>query len=230
MPRLTNICVFLACVLMLYSATYLSNPVPRRRAQPSVDPGEVPAATDDEIARVRRQLDEAQRREERARELLRATQEQASRTGPAPVVPVAVPAVVPSGPSERPAAAARQVNAGIVLDGTLEAALGLAAPRGPGFLMLTFSNSALKDHLYNFVAHAKEVAAALVRVSPNPNPNPNPARAAARYLAALNSLGVLGVNLADVVHAPDERQARGDQHRDRHSPEALEHLQASYDV
>ena len=159
MPRLTNICVFLACGLMLYSATYLSNPVPRRRAQPSVQPGEAPAATDDEIARVRRQLDEAQRREERTRELLRATQEQASRTGPAPV---AVPAAVDSGPSERPAAAARQVNAGIVLDGTLESALKLAAPTGPGFLMLTFSNSALKEHLYNFVAHAKGVAAAHV--------------------------------------------------------------------
>ena len=159
MPRLTNICVFLACGLMLYSATYLSNPVPRRRAQASVQPGEAPAATDDEIARVRRQLDEAQRREERARELLRATQEQASRTGPAPV---AVPAAVDSGPSERPAAAARQVNAGIVLDGTLESALKLAAPTGPGFLMLTFSNSALKEHLYNFVAHAKGVAAAHV--------------------------------------------------------------------
>ena len=159
MPRLTNICVFLACGLMLYSATYLSNPSPRRQAQPSVQPGEAPAASDGELARVRQQLDEAQRREERTRELLRVTREQASRTGPAPVVPVAVPAAVPSGPSERPAAAARQVNAGIVLDGTLEAALGLAAPRGPGFLMLTFSNSALKDHLYNFVAHAKEVAA-----------------------------------------------------------------------
>ena len=159
MPRLTNICVFLACGLMLYSATYLSNPVPRRRAQASVQPGEAPAATDDEIARVRRQLDEAQRREERARELLRATQEQASRTGPAPV---AAPAAVDSGPSERPAAAARQVNAGILLDGSLESALKLAAPTGPGFLMLTFSNSALKEHLYNFVAHAKGVAAAHV--------------------------------------------------------------------
>ena len=43
MPRLTNICVFLACGLMLYSATYLSNPSPRRQAQPSVQPGEAPA-------------------------------------------------------------------------------------------------------------------------------------------------------------------------------------------
>lgn len=152
MPRLTNICVFLACGLMLYSATYLSNPSPRRQAQPSVQPGEAPAASDGELARVRQQLDEAQRREERTRELLRVTQEQASRTGTAPVA-APVPAAV------TPAAAARQVNAGIVLDGTLDAALKLAAPTGPGFLMLTFSNSALKDHLYNFVAHAKEVAA-----------------------------------------------------------------------
>ena len=154
MPRLTNICVFLACGLMLYSATYLSNPSPRRQAQPSVQPGEAPApsASDGELARVRQQLDEAQRREERTRELLRVTQEQASRTGTAPVA-VPVPAAV------TPAAAARQVNAGIVLDGTLDAALKLAAPTGPGFLMLTFSNAALKEHLYNFVAHAKEVAA-----------------------------------------------------------------------
>jgi hypothetical protein len=156
MPRLTNICVFLACGLMLYSATYLSNPSPRRQAQPSVQPGEAPAASDGELARVRQQLDEAQRREERTRELLRVTQEQASRTGTAPVAaamaaPVAAAAVTST--------AARQVNAGIVLDGTLDASLKLAAPTGPGFLMLTFSNSALKDHLYNFVAHAKEVAA-----------------------------------------------------------------------
>ena len=51
------------------------------------------------------------------------------------------------------------VRRGIALDGSLEAALKLAEPTGPGFLMLTFSNAALKEHLYNFVAHAKEVAA-----------------------------------------------------------------------
>ena len=165
MPRLTNICVFLACALMLYSATYLSNPSPRRQAQPSVQPGEAPApsASDGELARVRQQLDEAQRREERTRELLRVTRAQASRTVAAPV-PAAAAAPVPAAAavavtSETPAAAARQVNAGIALDGSLEAALKLAAPTGPGFLMLTFSNAALKEHLYNFVAHAKEVAA-----------------------------------------------------------------------
>lgn len=187
MPRLTNICVFLACALMLYSATYLSNPSPRRQAQPSVQPGEAPApsASDGELVRVRQQLDEAQRREERTRELLRVTREQASRTGAAPVaapvpaaaaapVPAAAAVAVTSGPSETPAAAARQVNAGIVLDGSLEAALKLAAPTGPGFLMLTFSNAALKEHLYNFVAHAKEVAAP--HPSPSPRFSPSPRR------------------------------------------------------
>ena len=53
-------------------------------------------------------------------------------------------------------------------------------------------------------------------------PRPRPPRT--RYRAALEAVGVLGVDVAEVVHAPDERQARGDQHRDRYSPESFEHL------
>ena len=169
MPRLTNICVFLACGLMLYSATFLSSPSRevRRQAPPwSADTGlHEQTANDGELAQVKQQLDEAQRREEQEGELLRVTQEQA--TGQPQSWPSGGAAPVASGAAETPAAMASQLQS--TLDGTLDAALKLAAPRGPGFLMLTFSNAALKEHLFNFVAHAKGVPSSTLRPPPPPS-------------------------------------------------------------
>lgn len=43
------------------------------------------------------------------------------------------------------------------LDGSLDAALRRACPGGPSFVVVSFANSALADHLRNFVAHIEAV-------------------------------------------------------------------------
>jgi len=64
----------------------------------------------------------------------------------------------PPPPPQQQALASK--TAASTLDGSLDAALKLAAPGGPGFLLVTFSNAALKDHLLNFVAHLRDAGAA----------------------------------------------------------------------
>jgi len=68
--------------------------------------------------------------------------------------------VNPAAPVAR--AASPTPAGGAALDGSLEAALRAAVPAGPGFVMLSFANSALNDHLINFVSFAKRASAPFV--------------------------------------------------------------------
>ena len=77
-----------------------------------------------------------------------------SATAP-PVATAADPAAI-----AQDAAAARPQNLRLVLDGTVEAALKLAAPEGkPRFVLATFGNLGVRDQLANFVAYCSRVGA-----------------------------------------------------------------------
>jgi hypothetical protein len=59
-----------------------------------------------------------------------------------------------------PIEASPPARTGLVLDGSLEAALRYAVPPGkPKFLLVTFGNLGVKDQLLNFVAHVKRAGA-----------------------------------------------------------------------
>lgn len=85
-----------------------------------------------------------------------ASREPARRHRGAPIARGGDAASVPTSPAVATTVKSAQ------LDGSLEAALHAAAPHGPGFVMLSFANSALNDHLINFVAFATRSAAPFV--------------------------------------------------------------------
>ena len=158
--RLTNICVFLAAVLMLYAATFLSTkPAPRR---PVVRGAQWSSPDADlQAAQAAAEAAAAAAAPARARPVRRAETAAAASAPAAAKEPVVFNVAAPAAkqpPAEVAAEAPPKpsLKSASRLDGTLESGLELAAPRGPGFLMVTFSNSALKDHLFNFVAHCQE--------------------------------------------------------------------------
>ena len=155
MARITNICIALAAGLMLYSAMYLSGPLegPRRPVRYNSE------------AEVEQVL-ETMRRPPQAPHASVETPSDTPVTASGAALPAAVGAATPQSvtlqlpppPPQHQALASK--SAASKLDGSLDAALKLACPDGPGFLLVTFSNSALKDHLLNFVAHLRDAGAA----------------------------------------------------------------------
>ena len=73
-----------------------------------------------------------------------------------PTAPAATAATAGASGAPEPQAQSRPADVHIALDGSMEAALRLAVPAGaPRFVLLTFGNLGVKEHLLNFVAHAR---------------------------------------------------------------------------
>ena len=157
MARITNICITLAAALMLYSATYLSGPLeaPRKPVRWNSQ-----AEVEEVLQTIRRppQPPHGSVGTPSDAPVIDSGGGASPATGGA-ATPQSVTLQPPPPPPPQQQALASKTAAS-TLDGSLDAALKLAAPGGPGFLLVTFSNAALKDHLLNFVAHLRDAGAA----------------------------------------------------------------------